>query len=536
MSQLSFADVFNLARETADNSPVIQAGQQIAETVPTVHRMMSEQYSRGRFIRVFKDTGRHLGRWEVFSDFLSLAASELDMARIRTPESMEHCRKICARYEATDIANMQEMFCLMVCALEAKFHDFLGAIFMELELGDNFRGQYFTPYSVQCLMARMLMPGVRDTIRREGIATVSDPACGAAGMLIAYAECLLEADINPSMHMFGRALLNKSNFAELKDQITHPPDNTDHSVAKQKFRITNWSTYNKALINRGSLTFWLDDEAIQAWYESATPSSRGRPQRYSDLAITTVLVIKRVFRLTLRAAQGFIDSIFALMNVPLRCPDYTSVSKRAKSVNVSFKTSTRGEIAHLVIDSTGLKVFGEGEWKVRKHGKERRRIWRKLHLAVDSNTHEVVCADLSLNNVTDSEAFPGLIRQTHRKIRAAAADGAYDTRLCHDELRRKKISALIPPRKGAGYWPGEYADRNRAVANQRLSGSNARWKWTTEYNRRSIAETAMYRMKQLLGDSLTLRDYDGQVSEAMAMVRALNRMTKAGMPESVRIA
>ena len=299
----------------------------------------------------------------------------------------------------------------------------------------------------------------------------------------------------------------------MKDQITHLPDNADRSVAKQKFKITNWPTYNKALINRGSITFWLDDEAIQAWYESTTPSSRGRPQRYSDLAITTVLVIKRVFRLTLRAAQGFIDSIFTLMNVPLRCPNYTSVSKRAKSVNVSFKTFTRGEIAHLVIDSTGLKVFGEGEWKVRKHGKERRRIWRKLHLAVDSNTHEVVCADLSLNNVTDSEAFPGLIRQTHRKI-----------------------SALIPPRKGAGYWPGEYADRNRAVANQRLSGSNARWKWTTEYNRRSIAETAMYRMKQLLGDSLTLRDYDGQVAEAMAMVRALNRMTKAGMPESVRIA
>ncbi len=183
---------------------------------------------------------------------------------------------------------------------------------------------------------------------------------------------------------------------------------------------------------------------------------------------------------TLRAAQGFIDSIFSLMNVPLRCPDYSCVSRRAKSVNVSFKTPTRGEIAHLVIDSTGLKVFGEGEWKVKKHGQERRRIWRKLHLAVDSKTHEIICADLSLNNVTDSEAFPGLIRQTHRKIRSAAADGAYDTRLCHDELRRKKISALIPPRKGAGYWPGEYADRNRAVANQRMTGSNARWKWTTE--------------------------------------------------------
>ena len=118
-----------------------------------------------------------------------------------------------------------------------------------------------------------------------------------------------------------------------------------------------------------------------------------------------------------------------------------------------------------MIDSTGLKAFGEGEWKVKKHGKERRRIWRKLHLAVDASTHEVICADLSLNNVTDAEAFPGLIRQTHRKIRSAAADGAYDTRRCHDELRRKKISALIPPRKGAGYWPGVgTALRNLAAA------------------------------------------------------------------------
>ena len=206
MSQLSFVDVFNMARETAENSPVIQVRAQVAEVVPSVQRLMSEQHSRSRFIHVFKDTGRHLGRWEVFSDFLSLAASELDMARIRAPESIEHCRKICARYEASDIAKMQEMFCMMVCALEAKFHDFLGAIFMVLELGDNFRGQYFTPYPVQSLMARMLMPGVRDTIRREGIATVSDPACGAAGMLIAYAECLLEADINPSMHMFGSCI------------------------------------------------------------------------------------------------------------------------------------------------------------------------------------------------------------------------------------------------------------------------------------------------------------------------------------------
>jgi hypothetical protein len=307
-------------------------------------------------------------------------------------------------------------------------------------------------------------------------------------------------------------------------------------VAKQKFKITNWATYNKALIHRGSLTFWLDESALQAWYDEPNTSSRGRPQRYSEHAISTVLMLKSVFRLTLRAAQGFIDSIFTLMKLPLRCLDYSCVSRRAKSVNIPFKTPTRDKIAHLVIDSTGLKVFGEGEWKVKKHGQEKRRVWRKLHLAVDAGTHEVVCADLSLNNVTDIEAFPGLIRQTHRKVKVASADGAYDTKLCHDELRRKKIKALIPPRTRAGYWVAEYADRNQAVARQMLTGSNAYWKWNTAYNRRSLAETAMYRVKQLFGGHLTLRDYDAQVAEALAMVRALNKMTKAGIPDSVRIA
>jgi hypothetical protein len=134
----------------------------------------------------------------------------------------------------------------------------------------------------------------------------------------------------------------------------------------------------------------------------------------------------------LRAAQDFIHSIFMLMKLPLRCPDYSCVSRRAKSVCIPFKKTTRGEIAHLVIDSTGLKVFGEGEWKVKKRGKEKRRVCRKLHLAVDAETHEVISVYLSLNNETDVEAFPGLIRQTHRKIKA-----------------------LVPPQTRADYLPTE---------------------------------------------------------------------------------
>lgn len=143
-------------------------------------------------------------------------------------------------------------------------------------------------------------------------------------------------------------------------------------MAKQKFKITNWKTYNNALRQRGALTLWISDNATAAWYDKAVPERRGRPLRYTDTAIITVLMLKSVFHLTLRASQGFIDSLFQMMDVALRCPDYSSISKRAQSVNINIKTTTRGEIAHLVIDSTGPKVFGEGEWKVKKHGAEKR--------------------------------------------------------------------------------------------------------------------------------------------------------------------
>lgn len=175
MSQLSFAEFFNTS------------GAEVV-TPPTIHKMMSADIARKQFVSVFAHTGRHLRRWDVFSDFITLAANELDMARIRTPENIESCRKICARYDAEDIKNLHTLFNLMVCALDAKFHDFLGSIFMELELGSGDMGQYFTPYCVQSMMARMLIPGIKDVIEKEGFATL--------------AECLLEAGFNPSSQLF----------------------------------------------------------------------------------------------------------------------------------------------------------------------------------------------------------------------------------------------------------------------------------------------------------------------------------------------
>ncbi|MCX4051326.1 IS5-like element ISAs13 family transposase, partial [Aeromonas caviae] len=166
--------------------------------------------------------------------------------------------------------------------------------------------------------------------------------------------------------------------------------------------ITNWPTYNKSLINRGSLTFWVDAEAMNNWFHHGHHGRRGRSQLYTDQTICTFLMLKGIFNLTLRATQGLLDSLFELMNVPLCAPDYSCVSKRARTVAVAYRQPSKGRITDLVIDSTGLKVFGEGEWKVRKHGAEKRRVWRKLHLAVDPVTHDIVAAEVSLENVHDA--------------------------------------------------------------------------------------------------------------------------------------
>lgn len=205
MSQLDFADFFNQAEDPAPVPVVVPVAAAACEPSPA-HRMMSIETARKQFVSVFRHTARHLRRWDVFSDFITLAASELDLATIRSPESMARCRKICGRYRPEDISDLHRLFGLMVSALEAKFHDFLGAIFMELELGDGRQGQYFTPYSVQSLMARMLMPGVQDAVRREGFFTLSEPTCGAGGMGVAVAECMLEAGLNPSEQMFASCI------------------------------------------------------------------------------------------------------------------------------------------------------------------------------------------------------------------------------------------------------------------------------------------------------------------------------------------
>lgn len=160
---------------------------------------------------------------------------------------------------------------------------------------------------------------------------------------------------------------------------------------------------------------------------------------------------KGVFKLPLRALEGFINSLFVLMDVPLTSPSYSCISKRAKTVEVHYRSPSREPIAHVVIDATGLKVYGEGEWKMRKHGKEKRRVWRKFHLAIDAATHETIAAEVSLDSVGDNEVLPTLLNPLRRKIKQVSAEGAYDTKACHRVLKNEGIAPTIPPRSNTGF-------------------------------------------------------------------------------------
>ena len=303
------------------------------------------------------------------------------------------------------------------------------------------------------------------------------------------------------------------------------------------YRIRNWKQYNEALVNRGSLTLWVDQDTLRSWRYGG-PAQQGAQFEYSDLAIECLLTLRAVFHLTPRATEGFARSLFGLMGVDLPVPDYSTLCRRAATVPVTLPKKAGGPL-HLVLDSTGLKVYGEGEWKVRQHGYSKRRTWLKLHLAVDPQTHEIQAAMVSDPSVTDAEMVPPLLEQVENPVTSAAADGAYDCRAVYEALDGRGARAVIPPRKDAVIPPpGQTCGPRRARdENLRRIGEIGRSEWKVEsgYHERSLVETAMFRMKTIFGDSVASRTPARQATEAGIRCRALNIMTHQGMPQSVRV-
>jgi hypothetical protein len=305
--------------------------------------------------------------------------------------------------------------------------------------------------------------------------------------------------------------------------------------AKASYKITNWRKYNESLVQRGSITFWFDEDVVQQWSHLNDTPKVGRPFTYSNLAIECLLTLRELFRLPYRQTEGLGRSLAHLMQVELSIPDFTSLAKRAAKLNISLTLSKRTGPIEVVVDSTGLKVFGEGEWKMRTHGKSKRRTWRKLHLAINPATQEIEAEVLTENSGHDADQVPDLLDQIPQPITTFYGDGAYDKWKVYHELAEQDIQPIIPPQHNAkikqhGNSAHPPLPRDEAIRGIRLLGRKV-WKQQIGYHRRSLAETAVHRIKTIFGGVLKNRLLPNQRTEARLRCRILNRFTQLGLPK-----
>lgn len=316
----------------------------------------------------------------------------------------------------------------------------------------------------------------------------------------------------------------------------HPQPAVEAVAARQTYRVTTWREYNRALVSRGAVTLWLDEAVLVGWRAVG-----GKGMRSSDAAILCALSLRAVYKLALRQAQGFLHSLKAMLGLTIPVPHYSTLSRRAADLVVAdLERGPRDGPLHLAIDPTGLKLFGEGEWKMRQPGKGKRRVWRKLHLAVDTETGEIVADALTGSDRHDNPELPGLLAKVKEPVAVVSADKGYDSFASHRAILAKGARPVIPPRAGAGIGPSpkeKDPPMTRGDAVRRICAIAATaWKVETGYHRRSLAETAMARYKTIIGPNLKSRNPDTQITEAAVAVRSINTFTAIGMPKAVKIA
>jgi hypothetical protein len=303
-----------------------------------------------------------------------------------------------------------------------------------------------------------------------------------------------------------------------------------------RYRITNWPEYNAALRRRGSLLVWLDREMEWLARSSGRP---GRSETYSDAAIQFCLSIKVLFGLALRQTIGMVASLLKMAGLNWPVPDYTTLCRRQGTVTIQVPYRRSGGNLNLLVDSTGVKVRGDGEWQVRKHGPGRRRQWRKVHLAMDVATGDVRAVEFTSSQQGDSPVLPSLLEQipSDQAIGTVTADGAYDTRRCHTAIIERGATAIIPIRKNGRLWkedcPAARARNDILRASQHFG--RALWKRLTGYHARSRAEAKMGCLKGF-GDRIMARDPDRQTAEIHTRIALMNRFSALGTAEITRVA
>lgn len=300
---------------------------------------------------------------------------------------------------------------------------------------------------------------------------------------------------------------------------------------KKKYKIRNWKKYNQALISRGSLTLWISDDIKEWWYGEGHNT-------YSDRAIETMLTLKTVYHLPLRATSGFVQSMFEMIGIHLSVPDYTTISWRAMNLNVVLCT-THKDTTDVILDSTGSKVYGEGEWKVRQHGVSKRRTWKKIHLGIDSSG-EVRAVVMTENNVHDSTVIHEILNQETASITDFFGDGAYDTYSVYQALLSRGVTGYhIPPQKFAKIQVHGNMKRSPYPRDENLRAirktSREKWKKESGYHTRSLGETVMFRYKTTFGDHMSFRTNERQKNEVVTKCNILNTFHFLGVPESYMV-
>ncbi len=308
-----------------------------------------------------------------------------------------------------------------------------------------------------------------------------------------------------------------------------------HPKYKTKYRVNSWTEYDRALVQRGDITLWISEDAIESWKPAPT-GLRGAQWKFSDHAIETALTLRLVFKLPLRQAEGFLRSVLFLMGVNLEAPDHTTLSRRSQRLDLALSPPPVNVPIHLIVDSTGLSIVGEGEWAAAKYGGRGRRGWKKLHLGVD-RSGVIVAEVLTDGNVDDAKTALDLIDAVEDNLASLTADAAYDTRAIYDVAAARRAKVVVPPIKTATRSRRRSAPpsaRDRTIMRVREVGLR-RWKKEVGYHRQARVENTFFRYKTIIGPGLRARHRESQKAEAIIACSILNRMMILGRPESFAI-
>lgn len=310
---------------------------------------------------------------------------------------------------------------------------------------------------------------------------------------------------------------------------------------KDKYKLKNWKAYNASLCQRGSLTLWIEDSVIRSWRDIDSSKKVVGQQTYPPNVILCCLLLKMQYHQPLRQTTGFVKSLLKLMGfADFVVPDYSTLCRRQGDLPVELSNRWKsGEKIVAAIDSTGLKVYGEGEWKVRQYGVSKRRTWRKLHIIIDVKTQEIIDVTLTGNDKDDASTAQEMLKGKEDKLESLRGDGAYDDFSLREQL--KNVKQIIPPPKDAIIHqatkkkpvPLYLEQRNQAVKfiNEH---DRKQWKVNENYHQRSLSEVGMFRFKTTFGNQLQARKIENQKTEALIKAKILNTYRDVGMPQSMR--